>query len=246
MKTLHLVILTVSGITLLVILGMYLISNPLHNTYDVVRHAPDQNISLSTISQESLPCDLHILNQTMFSGYAGSLSCPVMDVYMSSKILNYTGFYDISDTIHPSVVVGPDTYIGTGQEELDKSGNGRMTANLILEPGHNATITYNVTTSFVKCAGKCPDGMVFPTQLNHTNIAEFIHREHNDMSHSHDGLEVRYDPQSETVMDGKTYTLKTTIMASKDVPRGTYWIILTPGNCAGGLLMLLTVSDCEK
>lgn len=45
---------------------------------------------------------------------------------------------------------------------------------------------------------------------------------------------------------GLKNTLKATITTSKDVPKGTYWIILTPGNCAGGLLMLLTVSDCEK
>lgn len=246
MKTIHFVILTVSGIIPLVILGAYLISNPISDTYNAVQHVINQNTSLSSMSQESLPCHLHVSNQTKFSGYAGSLSCPVMDVYMSSKILNYTGFYDISDTINPSMVVGPDTYVGTLQEELDKSGDKRMTANLILEPGHNATITYNVTASFAKCVSGCPVGMIPPDHINYTNTGYFAHRENNGLSYSHNGLEIKYDPQFESLVDGKTYTLKTTIMASKDVSRGTYWVILAPGNCARGLLMLLTVSDCEK
>ena len=191
-------------------------------------------------------CLTHILKQTVFSGYAGALSCPIMGYHVSSEMENYTGFHEISDTLYPSSVVGPNTYVGTLQEELDKSGNERMEKNLVLEPGHNATITYKITLHTMKCNGECPDKFNFPTQANLTNDVELVHRENSEMSYSHEGLVVKYDPPFESLVDGQTITLQANISASKDVPRGTYWLILVPGNCVGGPLILLTVSDCEK
>ena len=201
---------------------------------------------VSSTAQVVPQCLTNILKQTVFSGYAGLTLCPVMDYYVSSKITNYTGFYGKYDVLNSSSVVGPDTYVGTVQEEMDKSGNKMMDANFVLEPGHNATITYDITLSTVQCIGSCPDHFNFPTVVNITNNADFLHREKNEMLYSHDGLAVKYDPQNVSLKDGQTTTLKVTIMASKDVPRGTYWVTLAPGNCAGGLLILLTVSDCEK
>lgn len=205
----------------------------------------DNNVVTST-AQVVPQCLTNILNQTVFSGYAGLTLCPEMGYHMSSKITNYTGFYGKYNVLNSSSVVGPDTYVGTDQEETDKSGNNMMDANFVLEPGHNATITYDITLSTVQCIGSCPDHFNFPTVVNLTNNADYLHREKNEMLYSHDGLEVKYDPQNVSLTDGQTTTLKVTIMASKDVPRGTYWVMLAPGNCAGGLFILLTVSDCEK
>jgi hypothetical protein len=204
------------------------------------------NNAVNSTAQVVPRCITNILNQTVFSGNAGVVLCPVMDYHVSSQITNYTGFYGKYDVLNSSSLVGPDTYVGTLQEEMDKSGNKMMDGNFVLEPGHNATITYQITLSTMKCIGSCPDHIKFPNVVNLTNNAEFIHREQNEMLHSHDGLEVKYDPQSVSLTDGQITTLKATITASKDVPRGTYWVILAPGNCAGGLLILLTVSDCEK
>ena len=191
-------------------------------------------------------CVTHISNQTVFAGYAGTLSCPVMPFYMSTKITNSTGFYGVYHTINNETVVGPDTYTNNPlQEELDRSGNSRMVGNFVLEPGHNGTITYDASVRLLKCGGSCP-GMNFPSVINETNIVDFSHRQKNEMTNSHYGLEVTYDPTSESLKDNQTVTLTATIKTSQDIPRGTYWIILEPGNCAGGPLVLLTVSDCEK
>ncbi|HEU5487849.1 MAG TPA: hypothetical protein VFV16_03400, partial [Candidatus Nitrosotalea sp.] len=205
----------------------------------------DNNVVTST-AQVVPQCLTNISSQTVFSGYAGLVLCPVMDYHVSSKITNYTGFYGKYDVLNSSSVVGPDTYVGTIQEEMDKSGNKMMDGNFVLEPGHNATITYKITLSIGQCIGSCPDHFIPPTVVNLTNNVQFLHREKNEMFYSHDGLEVKYDPQNVSLTDGQTTTLQATIMASKDVPRGTYWVMLAPGNCAGGLLILLTVSDCEK
>lgn len=203
------------------------------------------DITAQNFSEPS--CVTHISNQTVFSGYAGSLSCQVTSFHMSTTLVNYTGFYGMYDTINNETVVGPDTYANNPmQEELDRSGDSRMVGNFVLEPGHNGTITYDATVHLMKCRGSCPAGMNFPTIINETNIAEFLHRGNNELLHSHLGLETRYDPQSESLTDHQTIALKTTIVASSDVPRGTYWIILAPGNCVGGPLVLLTVSECEK
>ena len=205
----------------------------------------DNNV-VNSRTQVVPQCLTNISNQTVFSGYAGLVLCPVMDYHVSSKITNYTGFYGKYDVLNSSSVVGPDTYVGTIQEEMDKSGNKMMDGNFVLEPGHNATITYKITLSIGQCIGSCPDHFIPPTVVNLTNNVQFLHREKNEMFYSHDGLEVKYDPQNVSLTDGQTTTLQATIMASKDVPRGTYWVMLAPGNCAGGLLILLTVSDCEK
>jgi len=205
----------------------------------------DNNV-VNSRTQVVPQCLTNISSQTVFSGYAGLVLCPVMDYHVSSKITNYTGFYGKYDVLNSSSVVGPDTYVGTIQEEMDKSGNKMMDGNFVLEPGHNATITYKITLSIGQCIGSCPDHFNPPTVVNLTNNVQFLHREKNEMLYSHDGLEVKYDPQNVSLIDGQTTTLQATIMASKDVPRGTYWVMLAPGNCAGGLLILLTVSDCEK
>lgn len=66
------------------------------------------------------------------------------------------------------------------------------------------------------------------------------------MSYSHDGLAITYEPLSESIKDNQTAIIKATVSATRDVPRGTYWLILAPGNCIGGPLELVTVSDCEE
>lgn len=202
----------------------------------------------STAQNVSEPsCVTNISNQTVFSGYAGSLSCPVMPFYMSVTLVNYTGFYGMYDTINNETVVGQDTYPDNPlQEELDRSGDSRMVGNFVLEPGHTGTITYTATVHLPKCGGPCPDGIKFPSVVNETNLTDFSHRQKNEMVHSHYGIGVTYDPLSESLRDGETLTLKSTIAVSPDTPHGTYWIILAPGNCAGGPLILLTVSECEK
>lgn len=193
------------------------------------------------------PCVTHISNQTVFAGYAGSLSCPMMPFYMSATLVNNTGFYGVYDTINNETVVGPDTYTNNPmQEELDRSGDSRMVGNFVLEPGHNGTITYDAAVRLPKCGGPCPDGIKFPSVVNETNLTDFTHRQKNEMVDSHYGIGVTYDPQSESLRDNETITLKSTITVSPDTPRGTYWVILAPGNCAGGPLVLLTVSECEK
>jgi hypothetical protein len=208
-------------------------------------HTSIKVVHQDLIVVEAPPCVSQISHQEIFSGYAGELSCPMMPAHMTTKIVNYTGFYAVFNELNASSVIGPDTYTNPLQKELDMDGNQRMVGNFVLEPGHNATITYNATSSIVKCVGNC-SGFNIPTIDNQTNTADFIHRQNSQILDSHDGLVVQYNPVSESLVDNQTVTLKATIMASTDVPRGTYWVVLSPGNCAGGPLILLTVSDCEK
>src|SRR2546428_9798850 len=82
-------------------------------------HQASENTVVRFPSNEKLPsCASHIKNQETFGGYAGALSCPVTPFYISSKIVNYTGFYGVYDTMNASSVVGPGTYTNTEQEGI--------------------------------------------------------------------------------------------------------------------------------
>lgn len=212
--------------------------------FDLVVLSPTSSTA-QNVSEPS--CVTHISNQTVFSGYAGSLSCQVMSFHMPTNLVNYTGFYGMYGTINSETVVGPDTYANNSiQEELDRSGNSRMLGNFVLEPGHNGTITYVITGHERKCTGFCPPNLFLYTRNNVTNYVEIYHHENDHLVHSHSGIAVSYNPKSEAIINNESVIVKAMITVSRNVDRGTYWIILAPGNCAGGPLVLLTVSECEK
>jgi hypothetical protein len=65
------------------------------------------------------------------------------------------------------------------------------------------------------------------------------------MLYSHPGIDVEYKPQSEIISNNGTATVNATISATSDAPTGTYWIILSPGQCNGGQILLLAVTKCS-
>ncbi|MGH2612999.1 MAG: hypothetical protein ACRDFB_08135 [Rhabdochlamydiaceae bacterium] len=65
------------------------------------------------------------------------------------------------------------------------------------------------------------------------------------MLYSHLGIDVEYKPQSEKISNNGTITVNVTISAASDAPTGTYWIILSPGQCNGGQILLLAVTKCS-
>jgi len=54
------------------------------------------------------------------------------------------------------------------------------------------------------------------------------------------------EPKLETMQSNSTALVTITFLASKDAPLGTYWVTLPPGTCAGGEMIILTVTDCGK
>lgn len=67
----------------------------------------------------------------------------------------------------------------------------------------------------------------------------------NTMLYAHPGIDVKFKPQSEIVSNNETVTVSATISATSDAPAGTYWIILPPGQCNGGQILLLAVTKCN-
>ncbi len=65
------------------------------------------------------------------------------------------------------------------------------------------------------------------------------------MLDSHQGIDVAYQPQSEMISNNGTMTVAATISATSDASTGTYWIILSPGQCNGGQILLLAVTKCS-
>lgn len=192
-------------------------------------------------------CESHIENQTVFAGGAGAVSCEVSSYFMPTQIINYTGFSSVSNQLDSSSLVGPDTYDNNViQEELDVSGNKRAVGNFVLEPGHNGTITYVITGHARKCSGSCPSNTFLDTRNDVVNHVEIYRHENDRLVYSHNGIVVSYYPKSETIINNKSVIVKATITVSSDAERGTYWVILAPGNCVGGPLLLLTVSDCPS
>jgi hypothetical protein len=92
----------------------------------VDRLLTENNNAVHSTAQVVPQCLTHISNQTVFSGNAGLMLCPVMGYHVSSQITNYTGFFGKYNVLNSNSVIGPDTYVGTLQEEMDKSGNKMM------------------------------------------------------------------------------------------------------------------------
>ncbi|HEX5359359.1 MAG TPA: hypothetical protein VFW99_05535, partial [Candidatus Nitrosotalea sp.] len=55
------------------------------------------------------------------------------------------------------------------------------------------------------------------------------------------GVSMMSTPRSEDVKIGGVYTISTSIDVSKDTKQGTYWMVLPPGVCRGGGVVLMTV-----
>lgn len=65
------------------------------------------------------------------------------------------------------------------------------------------------------------------------------------MLYTHPGIDVAYQPKSEIISNNQTATVTATISSASDAPTGTYWIILSPGQCNGGQVLLLDVANCS-
>ena len=209
-----------------------------------------KNIVVQSISNKKLPsCATHIKKQQVFAGNAGLSLCPVVPLRVSSKIINYTGFYGVYHDIDSNSLLRNYTYnTNAEQEQLNAEGNNMAEGNFVLEPGHNATITFLITGQVPKCIENCPPGLNFPSQINITNVSSFtFNQEDTRIIFPERGLGITYEPQSETVVGNGTVIVKATISAEKDTSPGTYWVVLPPGSvCNGGILILLTVAACSN
>jgi hypothetical protein len=169
------------------------------------------------ITQIIPSCVSHIEHQYASAGPPGDPLCPVANFSASSKILNTTGFYGIYNYT-----------------------SNLYTQNYVLEPGHNATMTYLISVSWIHNWGQTPE---YPNDINITNDVDFMHDAN---MHDHPRIDVSVDPKSEIIEKNGTALVIIKIAASQDAPHGTYWIHLPPGICTGGEIIVLTITVCSK
>ena len=176
----------------------------------------ENNETVNRITKVVPPCVSKIPHQYAIAGPRGDSLCPVMNFGASEKILDATGFYGIYNYA---------SYPGT--------------LNYVLEPGHNGTIEFLISVNMVHNFGNT----TYSNQINITNDAVFMH---DAGMNNHPGVDVLVEPKSETIGDNGSALVTMTFSASKDALPGIYWVTLPPGFCAGGQMIILTVTDCEK
>ncbi|MDE1873426.1 MAG: hypothetical protein KGH99_08130, partial [Thaumarchaeota archaeon] len=157
-----------------------------------------------------------IPHQYAIAGPRGDSLCPVMNFGASEKILNATGFYGIYNY-----------------------ASYPRTLNYVLEPGHNGTIKFLISVNMAHNFGN----ITYSNQINITNDVVFMH---DAGMNNHPGVDVLVEPKSETIGDNGSALVTITFSASADALPGAYWVTLPPGFCAGGQMIILTVTDCEK
>ena len=169
------------------------------------------------IEQVAPSCVSNIPHQYAIAGPPGFPLCPIMNFQASAKILKASGFYGIYNyTKYPG------------------------TTNFVLEPGHNGTITYLVSMGMIR---EFSDTLQHSDKINITNGVSFMH---DAGMNNHPGIDLAVEPKLETMQSNSTALVTITFLASKDAPLGTYWVTLPPGTCAGGEMIILTVTDCGK
>jgi len=178
------------------------------------------NSSNIMVANQTIPitpsCVSNIQNQYALAGVRGDQLCPVMNFQASGNIVNYTGFYG---------VYGYATYPGT--------------SNFVLEPGHNGTVTYQIDMGEIRSFDNNPPS----NEVNVTNDIEFMH---DAGMHNHPGVEVSSSQKSEIIQKNGSAFINITFTASKDAKPGTYWVDLPPNFCAGGEVIIITITDCGK
>jgi hypothetical protein len=173
----------------------------------------EKNLSYNTIPS----CVSHIDNQYASAGPMGAPLCPSAYYSASGKIISSSGFYGIYNyTTYPGI------------------------SNYILEPGHNATITYLVSLDSINTDVRIPE---YPDGENIFNDVEFMH---DAGMHNHPGIIISSSPEEQVIRERHSAAVSITISASSDAPHGTYWVHLPPGVCFGGDVIILTITDCGK
>ncbi len=166
-------------------------------------------------SSQVIPtCVSNIQNQYAVAGPPGFPLCPVSLVQSSGNIVNSTGFYEI--------------YNYTKFQD---------TQNFVLEPGHNATITYKISIGAIRSVDN--------NTSNEFNMTNYVTLMHDAEMHDHPGVYVSVSPTSEMIPQNGSAIITITLSATKDAAHGTYWMQLPPGVCFGGENVILTVTDCS-
>jgi hypothetical protein len=169
------------------------------------------------IKQVAPPCVSNIQHQYAIAGPPGTPLCPITNFQASAKILNASGFYGIYNY---------SKYPGT--------------MNFVLEPGHNGTITYIISTGTIHNLANIPE---YPNKVNIPNDVTF---QHDAGMQNHPGVDVSAKPLAEIVGSNESAVVSITFSASQSALPGNYWVTLPPGFCAGGEMIILTVTDCTK
>lgn len=140
-----------------------------------------------------------------------------MNFEASGKIQSATGFYGI--------------YNYTEYTDM---------LNFVLEPGHNGTITYLVSVDAIHNYGGISQ------YLNGINITNNVAFMHDAGMNNHPGVDVLSNPPLELIGSNESAFVTITFSASNSASPGTYWVILPPGVCAGGQMIILTITECTK
>jgi hypothetical protein len=177
-----------------------------------------ETTTADNLSYNAIPsCVSHIDKQYASAGPIGGPLCPFAYYSTSGKIINSSGFYGIYNYA---------TYPGI--------------SNYILEPGHNATITYLLSLDSINTDVRIPE---YPDGENIFNDVEFMH---DAGMHNHPGITVSSSPGEQVIRERHSAAVSIMISASSDAPHGIYWVHLPPGVCFGGDVIILTITDCAK
>lgn len=141
--------------------------------------------------------------------------CPITPFQATGQIIHYAGFYGVYNyTKFPDVL------------------------NFVLEPGHNGTITYTISTGTIHNLTNVPE---YPNKVNVPNDVTFMH---DAEMYNHPGVDVLANPLAQIVGSNESISVNFTFSASKFALPGTYWVRLPPGICSGGDSFILTITDC--
>ena len=141
-------------------------------------------------------------------------------------IRNQTEISNDAAYIHHQVITIPQTVRVTSTIEQ----NGKMVPYY--------WVCHNSTNGYPNGGGEeCYGGPESVPPSDHVTI--------DAMLYSHPGIDVTFTPQSEIISHNETVTVSATISAASGAPTGTYWIILPPGQCNGGQILLVAVTKCS-
>ncbi len=219
MKTLHLSILVVIGVTLFIGSVMFLFSSLQNQSHGYV------TVQTDTISKNASSIPLCTPNQEQIfdpgpSGFT-SLMCPITPrTYV--KMLDYSGFDYVCH---------------------DKKYNAN---NYFLNAGHTSSIIYRV---YLDVSFSDIFRFAYVDMTNHASFSHHYTMagsgEGWNYTETLEGVNVSFEPKSEVLWPWGSTLVTAKVLTSSNTKEGSHWLALSPGPCSGGPIFILTVDNAS-
>lgn len=201
--------------------------------------------------------------ETIIPGSQTVFSCPVIHVPISSSIMNSGGFRIYNYSEFSNYVLEPGKH-GTIIYDIKRGSYGDSDLPTFVQEEEivindatfyhqeSTTVKQNVTSKEIKlenetvvqgfeaCYARPEEG---GGTFCYTDVGSLPPKTTTiqTISHSHPGITVTFEPQSETLGFNSSVTVTAKISASSDAPKGTYWLSLASNPCIGAPWILLTI-----